>query len=76
MWVWSAVLLAIALGAYIGSLKCIGDKPAPNMKYVAFIFGALLTLSILCMALTWKYACPAPDRWLNIDCFRLAGLFR
>jgi hypothetical protein len=72
MLTWAAVLLFIALLAYADRLGWITGKPVIDAGYFGLIITALCIMFLLCFLLTWKLQCPIPDKWINLDCFKLA----
>jgi len=74
MLAWPILFLVVALAFYGSSFGRITGHPVTDAKFLAAIFVAFSLVSLLCIALSLKSACPAPDKWFNLECVRLLNM--
>ena len=72
MLIWSLSFLVVAIVVYAVSLKVVSGKAFTDGKFMAVVFVALFSLTLLCIAVSMKVACPTPDKWLNLRCLNLS----
>ncbi len=74
MLAWTLLFLIVALAFYGSSFGRITGHPVTDAKFMAAIFVALTLVSLFCIALSLKSACPTPDKSFNLECLRLLDL--
>jgi hypothetical protein len=72
MLIWSAMFFLLALVAFADRLGWITGKPVINAGFFGIIITVLFLMLLFCIALSMKLACPVPDKWINLQCFRLS----
>jgi hypothetical protein len=76
MLILAAIFLFLALIAFADRLGWITGKPVINAGYYGAIITVLFIMVLFCIVLTWKLACPVSDKWLNLECFEAAGIWK
>lgn len=72
MLVWSYLFLALAVLFYISSYNRIARRIVIDNKVIALICMALFLVTMICLGVSMKTVCPAPNQWINLSCFRVS----
>ena len=71
----SFVFLIAAMAMAIIGFRRVTGRQETDVKLIAGIFTAFLLVSLTCVLISWRLACPVPNKWFNLDCLTASSVF-